>query len=128
MQRINIILVVLLILTGNIFSQENIITSDSNSIFKVAGKKSPTLRIGDAAYFGCFKNFFIKLRVQSPVQPNYISLKNAAFRAGTIDKGFYCDNLGFFCKKEIQIEKITSVPLRLRLGSHDYVNWLEGKK
>ena len=44
-----------------------------------------------------------------------------------ISADFYTRNFGFFCKKELQFEKVTKIPLRFRLGSLQYNNYLEGK-
>ena len=53
------------------------------------------------------------------------SLKNIPLRL--LPEDYYSANLGFFCKKELLIERLTKVPFRVRLGSLDYVNALEGK-
>ncbi len=40
---------------------------------------------------------------------------------------FYSEHLGVMCKMELKLEKRTKLPLRIRLGSKDQVDYLEGK-
>ena len=45
-----------------------------------------------------------------------------------VPEDFYTCNIGFFCKKELLIEKTIKIPLRFRLGSLEQCNYYEGKK
>jgi len=44
-----------------------------------------------------------------------------------LPKETYYNSIGFFCKKELQLEKATKLPLRIRLGSVAYTDKIEGK-
>jgi len=39
----------------------------------------------------------------------------------------YVEDLSWSCRKELQIQKAIHLPLNLRLGSLDYVDWMEQK-
>lgn len=145
-QRIIIILVVLLMFTGKIFSQDsscakNQLLLTNKSIVLCNGKggfidkkiitgKCIKLPIN----YEVLRNFNYKnqFRLDHQMQTNNgDSLKKVDPRIlliKPVQSSFYTDHLGFFCKKEIQLEKITAVPFRFRLGSLDHVNKLEGKK
>jgi len=45
-----------------------------------------------------------------------------------IPVNFYTMNMGYVCRKELKLEKVTGIPFRFRLGSLNYNDWLEGKK
>jgi hypothetical protein len=42
-------------------------------------------------------------------------------------KSYEVQSMSFFCRKEWQFEKATTFPLRIRLGSLEYTNYLEQK-
>ncbi len=42
-----------------------------------------------------------------------------------LPQNFYSQHIGYFCKKEVQVQKLTALPLYFRLGSKDYVDGLE---
>ena len=68
----------------------------------------------------CAGNSNAQLRVDS------IRLK-PLYALQPLKSNYYCSNLGFFCKQELKLDKITVMPIRFRLGSFNYVNYLEQK-
>ena len=44
-----------------------------------------------------------------------------------LPQNFYNQKLSFVCKKEVQLQKLISLPLYIRLGSKDHVDYLEKK-
>lgn len=50
-------------------------------------------------------------------------------KAAQVPASFYCSNLGYFCKQELKIAKATKfkLPIAFRLGSLQYVDYMEGK-
>lgn len=44
-----------------------------------------------------------------------------------VPKVYNYEELAFFCKLEVQMEKSTKIPIRFRLGDVQYIEKLEGK-
>lgn len=44
-----------------------------------------------------------------------------------LPRNFYSQHMGFFCKKEVQVQQYTRLPLFFRLGSLEYVDRMERK-
>jgi hypothetical protein len=149
-QRLCSFLVVfLLMFSGRIFGQENCRpVKESQGIIATQVKKMKLYSVNGLntiSLAGINPELFIKLPI------NYETLKNFNFEnqlksdylitdSAPINMPFslfilfkpvalpsYTNQLGFFCKKELQLDKITSVPIRFRLGSMEYVNYLEQK-
>jgi len=66
-------------------------------------------------------------KLQQPVTNMSPVVKLNPLTCSAIGADFYTQGFGFFCKKELQFEKATKIPLRFRLGSLQYNNYLEGK-
>lgn len=58
---------------------------------------------------------------------DYLNNNGSLLKQLPLLKSYEVQSLSFFCRKEWQFEKATSIPLRIRLGSLEYTNYLEQK-
>jgi len=96
----------------------------------------PICSISSAQTFPEFQSsapiFFVK---NKPVLPDSVSLIlvkkqtfTTAFTEQIVPAKFSLCNYGFFCKKELVMEKAIRIALRIRLGSLQQCNYYEGKR
>lgn len=74
-----------------------------------------------------FPGYFHAGKTKILVKSTVSSLKTSSTQCLLIRPDFYTRNFGFFCKKELQLEKTTRIPLRFRVGSLQYNDYLEQK-
>ena len=62
------------------------------------------------------------LHIKASVRPSFnIPVK-------TVPATYYKNSLGFFCRKELELEKAIKFPVKFRLGSVGYTDKMEGKR
>jgi len=44
-----------------------------------------------------------------------------------LPQNFYNQHLGFFCKQELRLQKLSSLPVYFRIGAKEHVDYLERK-
>jgi len=76
-------------------------------------------------YSAFYQSTYKKFSPQKAAE-NSVFLLNPV-SCSVVNADFYTRNFGFFCKKELQFEKATKIPLRFRLGTLQYNDYLEGK-
>ena len=67
-----------------------------------------------------------KKNVPEKITVNPVFLLSPA-SCSVIAGDYYTQGFGFFCKKELQFEKATKIPLKFRLGTLQYNDYLERK-
>lgn len=72
------------------------------------------------------KSDTLKSALLNPLQLKY-SILNKSYCPTAQPKAYSYNDLAFFCKVEVQIEKAAKIPFKFRLGDVRYVDYLEKK-
>lgn len=119
----------MIFVVGGVFGQS--VTSLKQKITIPIFAKADFTNCGDTLHFsGCFSSKELKF-YRKPICD---SLPNIPFSyinnypINIIAPNHYTQNFGFFCKKELQLQKAIKVPFVFRLGSVEMCDRMEGKR
>jgi hypothetical protein len=121
------VVVLLLGISGEIFGQkiprQNSFEIACEQAFQQYVHKGEGLVVKDfQKNFAAFQNNIGKWTTNRAIYPFASNMAIAPLKAD-----WYSSQLSFFCKNELLLEKATNIALRFRLGSQDYVDYLEQK-
>ncbi len=108
----------LLIFYGNSFGQKN--TQKNYNI------TSKNLKIGIHEYSKPAEKYYSFDCIDPCFKPT-ISLPPFRSKIVPVQQCYYFQNLSIICRTEWKLEKVSPIAIRLRLGSLEHVNYLEGK-
>ena len=69
----------------------------------------------------------VSLEKEKPTPPSLRQFFNSPLTVSKMPKAYSYQDLGFFCKLEVQMEKRAKFPVKVRLGEVQYVERMEGK-
>lgn len=98
------------------------------SLGKIYGQEKIPQSVPFDTVYRAEYNIGKNLRIKSPLPNHSYTIKQPISFPQPLSKAFYTEQLGFFCKKELEVEKKLAIPLRFRLGSLAYVDYLEQKR
>src|SRR5882762_9242910 len=116
-------LIVALLATLSLPGLKAQVLSRPDVLFSVQALKKPLIRPGQGFSPAIFNTGSVWIQGQ-PFDPAPGPGKTSQH---ILKADFYAQQLGFFCKKEWKLEQSIHFPIRFRLGSLEYCNYLEGK-